>query len=103
MQVGCVLSRNGRELDGTVEMDGESASDDGGSGQLSRSLSKDSSNTWDSVSEDSSLDQRGSWSYSDRFGDIYLEYFETSSMNWRMPFSNKVLANTHCLYVCCLP
>lgn len=82
--------RNRRDADGVVEVDSESASDDSRSSELSRSLSKDSSNTWDSISEDLSPDQGGSWSYRDRFGDIYLDYFETCSLNWRMPLTNKV-------------
>ncbi|KAK4750844.1 hypothetical protein SAY87_004326 [Trapa incisa] len=73
-----------------ADVDSESLSDDSRSSEPSRSLSKVSSNTWDSASEDSSHDQGGSWSCRDRFGDIYLEYFETCSMNLRVPFTNKM-------------
>lgn len=72
-----------------AEFESDSWSDDSGSDNLSRSLSNYSSKAWDAVSEDSSLEQEGSLAMKDRLGCLYLQYIETASPYWRVPFSVK--------------
>ncbi|XP_030521315.1 uncharacterized protein LOC115734609 isoform X1 [Rhodamnia argentea] len=84
-----VSTRTKAEGNVAVEFESDSWSDDSGSDKLSRSLSNNSSKTWDSISEDSSSDQPVSWPMRDN-GSIYLEYFEACSPNWRIPLSNKI-------------
>ncbi|XP_031373743.1 uncharacterized protein LOC116188488 isoform X2 [Punica granatum] len=80
-----------------AEFESDSWSDDSGSDKLSRSLSDNSSKTWDNISEDSSLDQAVSWPVREKFGHIYLEYFESCCPSWRVPMMDKIneLAKDH--------
>lgn len=90
-------SRNQREETDVAEFECDSWSDDSGSDNLSRSLSNNSSRTWDAVSEDSSIDQEGSSPTRDRLGCLYLQYIEMSSPYWRVPLMDKIteLARNH--------
>ncbi|XP_031247306.1 uncharacterized protein LOC116105021 [Pistacia vera] len=90
-------SRNLREDTEVAEFESDSGSDDGGSDKLSRSLSNNSSRTWDAISEDSSLDQDGSWPMNNKLGYLYFQYFEMSSPYWRVPLREKIteLARNH--------
>ncbi|KAJ4713724.1 Protein of unknown function (DUF789) [Melia azedarach] len=90
-------SRTPREDTDAVEFESDSWSDDSGSDKLSRSLSNNSSRAWDAVSEDSSLEQEGSWPTTNKLGNLYFQYFEMSSPYWRVPLSDKVteLARNH--------
>lgn len=83
-------SRNRKEDSDVVEFENDSWSDDSGSDNLSTSLSNNSSKAWDAVSEDSSLDQEGSWPMKDRLGCPYLQYIEMASPYWRVPLMDKV-------------
>lgn len=74
----------------TMEFESDSWSDDSGSDKLSRSLSNSSSKAWDNISEDLSLDQVVSFHMRERFGHVYLEYFESRSPNWRVPMMDQV-------------
>jgi hypothetical protein len=60
------------------------------SDKLSRSLSNNSSKTWDTISEDSSFDHEGSLSMRDKLGSLSFQYFEISSPYWRVPLLEKV-------------
>lgn len=82
--------RTPREDTDAVEFESDSWSDDSGSDKLSRSLSNNSSRAWDAVSEDSSLEQEGSWPTTNKLGNLYFQYFEMSSPYWRVPLSDKV-------------
>lgn len=73
-----------------VEFESDSWSEDSGSDKLSRSLSNNSSRTWDATSEDSSLEQDGSWPITNKLGHLYFQYFETASPYWRVPLTEKV-------------
>ncbi|KAK4799409.1 hypothetical protein SAY86_024774 [Trapa natans] len=65
--------------------------DDGScSEKLSRSLSNNSSKVWDNSSDDSSLDQGMMSQMVEKFGHIYLEYFESCSPCWRVPMMDKI-------------
>ncbi|XP_061342957.1 uncharacterized protein LOC133289101 [Gastrolobium bilobum] len=90
-------SRNRREDSDGVEFESDSWSDDSGSDNLSRSLSNNSSKSWDAVSEDSSCDQEGSWLTREKLGYLYLHYTEMSSPYSRVPLMEKIpeLARTH--------
>lgn len=85
------------EGNSSVESESDSWSDDSVSDKLSRSLSNNSTKTWDNMSEDSSLDQAASWPLREKFGHIYLEHFEACSPNWRIPMMDKIneLAKDH--------
>ncbi|KAK4774940.1 hypothetical protein SAY86_009875 [Trapa natans] len=74
----------------TVELESDSWSDDSGSDKLSGSLSNSSSKAWDDMSDDSSLDPVVSSRMRQRFGHIYLEYFESCSPSWRAPMMDKI-------------
>ncbi|WCJ29151.1 hypothetical protein M5689_010806 [Euphorbia peplus] len=75
--------------DAVVDFETDSWSDDSGSDKLSRSLSNNSSRTWDSTSEDSSLDLPvPTWDA--RLGHLYLQYFEMTSPCWRIPLVEKI-------------
>lgn len=86
--------RNRREDKDAVEFECDSWSDDScGSDNLSsRSLSNSSSKAWDSFSLDSCCDQvsLSSWPTRDMLGYLYLQYNETSTPSWRVPFTEKV-------------
>lgn len=92
-----VASRNPREDSDVVELESDSWSDDSGSDKLSRSLSNNSSRTWDGISEDSSVEQDGSWPVSNKLGHLYFQYFEMASPYWRVPLTDKIteLARNH--------
>lgn len=83
--------RNRREDNDGVEFESDSWSDDSGSDNLSRSLSNDSSKSWDAISEESSSDQEGSCQTKDKLGNLYLSYTEMSSPYHRVPLALKVL------------
>ena len=91
--------RTRKEDSDVAEFESDSWSDDSGSDNLSRSLSNNSSRTWDAISEDSSFDQEGSWPMRDRLGCLYLQYFEMASPYWRVPLMDKVLLFWYLLYV----
>lgn len=74
-----------------VELESDSWSDDSGSDKLSRSLSNNSSRTWDGISEDSSVEQDGSWLMTNKLGHLYFQYFEMASPYWRVPLTDKVI------------
>lgn len=92
-----VASRNPREDSDVVELESDSWSDDSGSDKLSRSLSNNSSRTWDGISEDSSVEQDGSWLMTNKLGQLYFQYFEMASPYWRVPLTDKIteLARNH--------
>ncbi|KAL9432500.1 hypothetical protein AB3S75_027520 [Citrus x aurantiifolia] len=92
-----VASRNPREDTDVVELESDSWSDDSGSDKLSRSLSNNSSRTWDGISEDSSVEQDGSWLMTNKLGHLYFQYFEMASPYWRVPLTDKIteLARNH--------
>lgn len=75
-----------------AEFECDSWSDDSASDKLSRSLSNNSSRTWDSTSEDSSLDHDPSLptARDARLGYLYLQYFEMTNPCWRIPLVEKV-------------
>ncbi|KAH7550578.1 hypothetical protein JRO89_XS13G0224900 [Xanthoceras sorbifolium] len=83
-------SRNPREDSYVIEIESDSWSDDSGTDKLSRSLSNNSSRTWDAISEDSGSDQDGLWPMSNRLGYLYFQYFEMSSPYWRVPLTDKI-------------
>ncbi|XP_012067282.1 uncharacterized protein LOC105630152 isoform X2 [Jatropha curcas] len=80
-----------------VEFESDSWSDESTSDKLSRSLSNNSSCTWDTISEDSSFDHDGSLMTRDRLGYLYLQYMEICSPCWRVPLMEKIteLARIH--------
>ncbi|OAY57715.1 uncharacterized protein LOC110609332 [Manihot esculenta] len=86
----------GEHID-AVEFESDSWSDDSTNDKLSRSLSNNSSQTWETSSEDLSVDHEGSLLTMERFGYLYLQYFETSSPCWRIPLIEKIteLARNH--------
>ncbi|XP_057446504.1 uncharacterized protein LOC130738527 [Lotus japonicus] len=90
-------SQNQREDGDGVEFESDSWSDDSGSDDLSRSLSNNSSKTWDAVSNDSSSDQDGSSPTKDQLGHLYLQYTETAAPYARVPLMEKIseLARSH--------
>ncbi|KAJ9172512.1 hypothetical protein P3X46_015742 [Hevea brasiliensis] len=94
-----VTSRNlnPRVYTDAVEFESDSWSDDSTSDKLSRSLSNNSNRTWDTISEDLGFDHEGSLLAKDRFGYLYLQYFEISSPCWRVPLMEKIteLARNH--------
>jgi hypothetical protein len=83
------FSRNQREDSDGVECESDSWSDDSGSDNLCRSVSNDSSKSWDAISEDSSSEQ-GSCKSKDKLGNLYLNYTEMSSPYLRVPLMEKV-------------
>ncbi|XP_059454483.1 uncharacterized protein LOC132184758 [Corylus avellana] len=83
-------SRNRKEDSDVVEFENDSWSDDSGSDNLSTCLSNNSSKAWDAVSEESCLDQEGSWPMRDRLGSLYLQYIEMASPYWRVPLMDKI-------------
>jgi hypothetical protein len=83
------FSRNRREDSDGVECESDSWSDDSGSDNLCRSVSNDSSKSWDAISEDSSSEQ-GSCKSKDKLGNLYLNYTEMSSPYLRVPLMEKV-------------
>ncbi|XP_054788001.1 uncharacterized protein LOC129293902 isoform X1 [Prosopis cineraria] len=82
-------SRVRREDTEIVEFESDSWSDDSGSDNISRSLSNNSSKSWDAVSEDSNCDHEGSWPR-DGLGYLYLQYTEMSPPYWRVPLMDKI-------------
>nr|DAD32715.1 TPA_asm: hypothetical protein HUJ06_011566 [Nelumbo nucifera] len=82
--------RNPREECEVVEFESDSWSEDSESDKLSRSLSNNSSRTWDAVSEDSNFDQEGSWPMKDRLGSLYFQYFERLPPFLRVPVVYKI-------------
>ncbi|KAJ4844485.1 hypothetical protein Tsubulata_006321 [Turnera subulata] len=93
-----VASRNnGRECNSVAEMESDSWSDESMSDTLSRSLSNNSSRTWDTISEDSSVDHEGCSPTRDKLGCLYMQYFEMSLPCWRVPLMEKIteLAKDH--------
>ncbi|KAK4747165.1 hypothetical protein SAY87_026202 [Trapa incisa] len=74
----------------TVEFESDAWSDDSGSDKLSGSPSNSSSKAWDNMSDDSNLDPAVSLHARERFGHIYLEFFESCSPNWRVPMMDKI-------------
>ncbi|XP_022640071.1 uncharacterized protein LOC106769919 isoform X2 [Vigna radiata var. radiata] len=90
--------RNRREDSDGVEFESDSWSEDSSSDNLSRSLSNNSSKSWeDAVSEDSCCDQEGSWLRDNKLGHLYLQYTEMASPYSRVPLAEKIdeLARTH--------
>ncbi|KAJ6296514.1 hypothetical protein OIU78_024378 [Salix suchowensis] len=85
-----VASRSSREHNDVVELESDSWSDDSTSDKLSRSLSNNSSKTWDTISEDSSVDHEGSLSMREKLGYRSFQYFEMSSPYWRVPLLEKI-------------
>ncbi|KAJ6673096.1 T15D22.8 [Salix viminalis] len=85
-----VASRSSREHNDVVELESDSWSDDSTSDKLSRSLSNNSSKTWDTISEDSSVDHEGSLSTREKLGYRSFQYFEMSSPYWRVPLLEKI-------------
>ncbi|KAJ6684034.1 hypothetical protein OIU85_007703 [Salix viminalis] len=86
-----VASRNSREYNDVVQFESDCWSDDSmGDHKLSRSISNNSSKTWDTISEDSSVDHEGSLSMRDKLGYLHFQYFEISSPYWRVPLMEKV-------------
>ncbi|KAL0535483.1 hypothetical protein IC582_029814 [Cucumis melo] len=83
-------SRNRRYDIDMAECESDSWSDDSWSDNMSRSLSNNSSRTWDAVTEDSSFDQEGSWPLREKLGYLSLQYMEMSSPYWRVPFMDKI-------------
>ncbi|GKV13876.1 hypothetical protein SLEP1_g24838 [Rubroshorea leprosula] len=83
-------SRIPRQDNDAVEFESDSWSDDSMSDKLSRSLSNNSSRTWDATSDDSNSYQDGLWPLKDKFGYRYLQYFEMSSPYWRVPLVDKI-------------
>ncbi|KAI9087811.1 hypothetical protein K1719_030141 [Acacia pycnantha] len=83
------VSRIRREDSEIVEIESDSWSDDSGSDNISRSLSNNSSKSWDAISEDSSFDHEGSWPR-DRLGHLYLQFTEMTSPYWRVPLMDKI-------------
>ncbi|KAK2367326.1 hypothetical protein QL285_080624 [Trifolium repens] len=81
--------RNRREDSDGVECESDSWSDDSGSDNLCRSVSNDSSKSWDAISEDSSSEQ-GSCKSKDKLGYLYLNYTEMSSPYLRVPLMEKI-------------
>ncbi|RYQ91501.1 uncharacterized protein LOC107619456 isoform X2 [Arachis ipaensis] len=86
-----VAASRGRREDNVVELECDCWSDDS-SDKLSRSLSNNSSESWDANSFNSSSDQVGSWPTRDMLGYLYLEYMEKSSPYNRLPLADKVVA-----------
>lgn len=91
-----VICRNPREV---VEFESDSWSDDSGSDKLSRSLSNNSSRTWDAISEDSGSEQDGLSPTTNKLGYLYFNYFEMSSPYWRVPLTQKVTPFTTTLVI----
>ncbi|XP_022755263.1 uncharacterized protein LOC111303343 [Durio zibethinus] len=91
------VSRSQKEDSDVLEVESDSWSDDSGSDKLSRSLTNNSSRTWDAISEDSNFDQDSSLSMRDKLGYLYLEYLERSSPYFRVPLMDKIteLARSH--------
>lgn len=58
---------------------------------LSRSLSNDSSKTWDAVSEDSVFDPDGTPLLKERLGCLDFKYIERDPPHKRIPLTDKVL------------
>ncbi|XP_002525668.2 uncharacterized protein LOC8286477 [Ricinus communis] len=87
---GASRNLNHGEHGDAVEIESDSWSDDSTSDKLSRSLSNNSSRTWDTISEDSSFDNEGSLPTKNRLGYLYLQYFEISSPCWRIPLVEKI-------------
>ncbi|XP_025679710.1 uncharacterized protein [Arachis hypogaea] len=83
-------SQGGRREDNVVELECDCWSDDS-SDKLSRSLSNNSSESWDANSFNSSSDQVGSWPTRDMLGYLYLEYMEKSSPYNRLPLADKII------------
>ncbi|KAL1340096.1 hypothetical protein AAHE18_U092800 [Arachis hypogaea] len=83
-------SRGRREDNEVVELECDCWSDDS-SDKLSRSLSNNSSESWDANSFNSSSDQVGSWPTRDMLGYLYLEYMEKSSPYNRLPLADKII------------
>lgn len=92
-----VPSRTGRESNGVAEMESDSWCDESMSDTSWRSLSNTSSKTWDTISEDSSLDHEGCSPTKDKLGCLYFQYFETSVPCRRVPLMKKIteLAKDH--------
>jgi len=88
-----LFSRNRREdsISDGVECESDSWSDDdSGSDNMSRSISNNSSKSWDAISDDSSSDQDGSCQKKDKLGYLYLNYTELTSPYMRVPLMEKV-------------
>ncbi|KAL1294489.1 uncharacterized protein [Arachis hypogaea] len=85
-----VAASRGRREDNVVELECDCWSDDS-SDKLSRSLSNNSSESWDANSFNSSSDQVGSWPTRDMLGYLYLEYMEKSSPYNRLPLADKII------------
>lgn len=86
-----MLCSNRREDSDGVEFESDSWSEDSSSDNLSRSLSNNSSKSWeDAVSEDSCCDQEGSWLRDNKLGHLYLQYTEMASPYSRVPLAEKV-------------
>ncbi|XP_042507056.1 uncharacterized protein LOC122083361 [Macadamia integrifolia] len=78
------------DTDAAREFESDSWSEDSESDKLSRTLSNNSSKGWYAASEDTSFDQEGSWQVKDRFGYLYLQYFERSAPYGRVPLKDKI-------------
>ncbi|KAK2979162.1 hypothetical protein RJ640_029775 [Escallonia rubra] len=85
------ISRNPRYDTDPVEFEVDSWSDDSESDKLSRSLSNNSSKAWDATSADSSIDHEGALPLKDLIGNLYFEYYDTCSPNWRILLMDKII------------
>lgn len=92
-QVKFSSCRNSREYSDAVEFESDLWSDDGTyDDKLSRSMSNNSTKTWDTMSdEDSGFEHDSSLPVKDKLGHLYMQYFELCSPYWRLPLSTKVI------------
>lgn len=81
------------DTDSTADLESDcwSTTDDSEHEILSRSLSNNSSKTWDTISDDSSSDPGSSLpTKNNHLGYLYLQYNEICSPHWRIPLMDKV-------------
>ncbi|KAA8527965.1 hypothetical protein F0562_035166 [Nyssa sinensis] len=82
--------RTPREDTNAPESESESWSDDSESDNFSRTLSNNSSKTWDANSLASSMEHEGSCPLRDRLGYLCFQYYDTCSPYWRIPLLDKI-------------
>ncbi|RVW69541.1 hypothetical protein CK203_062820 [Vitis vinifera] len=83
--------RTPKEDSDTADPESDCWSDDSENDKLSRSLSNNSSKTWDTISDDLSSDPEGSLSMKNHLGYLYLQHNEMSSPCWRIPLMDKIV------------
>ncbi|CAK9164357.1 unnamed protein product [Ilex paraguariensis] len=81
---------NPREDIAVVEFEDECRSDDSENEKFSRTLSNNSSRTWDATSVDSVIDHEGSWPIRDRLGYLHFQYIDMYSPYVRIPLMDKI-------------